>query len=120
MRSGGQTPACANPVPHSRAVTADRSLTEVNPTLRESWVPLSHLPLPSEDPGVAVVQAEGTQGASLLALLTAPPRQGLSQHRVLGQARLSRARLTARDGGLMYRQAGFTAAGVLWPGVGSA
>lgn len=49
-------------------------------------------------------------GAGLLARLTAPPRRGLSQHRVLGQARLSRARLTAKDRGLMRRQDRFTAA----------
>lgn len=53
--------------------------------------------------------------ACLLALLMAPPRRGLSQRRVLGQTRL-----TAKDRGLMKRQDGFTAAGVLWPGVVSA
>lgn len=104
-----------HPAPHSRGVHVDGSLPQVNPTLRENWVPLSHPPACRVDPEMARGGGRGASLACLLAPLVAPPRRGLSQHRVLGQARL-----TAQDRGLMERQDGFPAAGVLRPGVVSA
>lgn len=84
--------------PHSRGVNAHRSLTDMKPTLREVCILLSHPPTSWGRPRNG--QAGGRE-ASLLALLTVSPRRGLSQQRILGQARLSRARLTAKDRGLM-------------------
>lgn len=37
-------PAFADTAPQTRAVNADRSLPEVNPILRENWVPLPQGP----------------------------------------------------------------------------
>lgn len=68
------------------------------------------LRLPQEDPAVARVGGLGGLGGQSAGPAhippPAPPGQGLSQHHALGQARLSPARLTAKDRGPVCRQEG--------------
>ena len=91
-------------VPHSCGVSADRTLTEVDPTHREHWGLLSHLPLPREDRGTSGAGAEGPRGRS-------PARSESAPYSEPGR------NTSANDGDLMETREGCAAAGALWPGV---
>lgn len=89
-------------VPHSCGVSADRTLTEVDPTCREHWGLLSHFPgKTGEHPGQG---PRGLRGRS-------PARSESAPYSEPGR------NTSANDGGLMETREGCAAAGALWPGV---